>query len=182
MTLNISDEEKQNERYHLLHLILLFPREKLVVLLRTTLSPNGRGVETKYKETKCVFAPNLCRWEGSKLHKVESNGRGRQLVDINKSITNDSVRAALAMLSDNDPSDAKALELHYHDNCLRDADRTCKITSDMSSAQLIRKVYHAQILLFLQSSLLTPPFRLDMSSLNANYLLILDENKADCHR
>ena len=84
-----------------------------------------------------MFALNLCRWEGSKLHKVESDGRGRQLIDIKKSTKNDSVRAALAMLSDNDPSDAKALAVHYHENCLRDAGRTCKVTSTWAATKSI---------------------------------------------
>ena len=53
------------------------------------------------------------------------------MMEIKKHTSNDLVRAALAILSD-DLDDAKSwgkaasLEMHYHSNCLRDAHRTCK--------------------------------------------------------
>ena len=137
------------------------------------------GAAPKSKEIKCLFAPNFCKWEGKDaLHRVFSDGRGQELINIKNSTSNDLVRAALSLLNDDDPGQASALELHYHNNCLRGDHHTCKDTQSMSTEVMVANMCDTEILMYLQSSLSTEPFKIDMSSLNKRYVELCRENGA----
>ena len=152
-------------------------RMKRSICTLTRSSLRSPGEAPKPKEKKCVFAPNFCKWnDRDVLHQVFTDNRGQELIDIKKATCNDFVRTSLSLLTD-DPGYSAAHELHYHNNCLRDAHRTCKKKSDVSTEQLIKRVCDMQIFVYLQSCLSTPPFRTDLSSLNLKYLEILKGNR-----
>ena len=85
-----------------------------------------RNPAHKPKEKICVFSP--CNFEGDDLLQVKSDSRGKKLIDIKNSTTDDKVRACLSTLVD--PGDASAQEIWYHKNCIVYAERTCIMDYD----------------------------------------------------
>ena len=83
-------------------------------------------------------------------------------------------------MPDNEPKKAAALEMHYHNNCLRDAHRTCKgsQTDTESSEDLVERLCDMEILMHLQSCICNEPFRTNMSAINKKYLEIRKNNNA----
>ena len=80
-----------------------------------------RNPAHKPKEKICVFSP--CNFERDDLLQVKSDSRGRKLIDIKNSTTDDKVRTCLSTLVD--PGDASAQEIWYHKYCIVYAERTC---------------------------------------------------------
>ena len=133
----------------------------------------------KFKEVKCVFAPAFCKWEGrAALHQVLSDNRGQELINIKNATNNDAVHAALSLLPDDKPRKAALYELHYHNNCLRNAHRTCKSPQNVCHNGLVESLCDLEILIHLQSCMSNEPFRTDMSSLNTKYMEIRKNNNA----
>ena len=117
-------------------------------------SPNA----PKFKEVKCTFYPTFCKWDGKvPLHVVKSPKSGQELINIKKATSNDAIRAALSHLPDDIPLKAFNIKIHYHNNCLRDAHRTCKVSNFEFSEDAVE----------------------DMPSLNSKYLDIRRERGAN---
>ena len=116
---------------------------------------------------------NKCKkGDGVELHKVVTNDRGQKLLDIKKDTHLDDVRVACANLFA--PSDAKALELYYHRNCFRAAERSCeeKIRDQRNE---IRFISDCEIVLYVTESL-TEASHLTMNQINDTYVTSLLAN------
>ena len=139
-------------------------------------SPNA----PKFKEVKCTFYPTFCKWDGKvPLHVVKSPNRGQELINIKKATSNDAIRAALSHLPDDIPLKAFNIKIHYHNNCLRDAHRTCKVSNFEFSEDAVEELCNFEILMHLQSYICNEQFRTDMPSLNSKYLDIRRERGAN---
>ena len=124
----------------------------------------------KLKEVKCAFRPIFCKWKWkAELHRVYSENRGQELINIKNTTLNDAVRAALSHLPDDEPKKAAALELH----------RTCNRSQvDSNSTDRVDRLCDLEILMHLQSCICNEPFRTNMTSLNKKYLEIRRKNNA----
>ncbi len=69
----------------------------------------------------CVFSPKACRWAQDELHRVLTDNRGQEPLDIKNATTSDCIRSYLSSL--HEEGDAAAQEKYYHSNCLIDAHR-----------------------------------------------------------
>ena len=80
--------------------------------------------------------------------------RGELLLDIKQNTTSDKVRTSLALLIEK--GTARCNEIYYHQNCLRDAERTCKDPNSESGnkeTDIIRKLADVELLSFVRSDL-----------------------------
>ena len=82
----------------------------------------------KFKERICVFAP--CKWNQDQIYKVVSDEQGQLLVDIKQMTTSNKILTSLALLAEK--GSASCNKIYYHQNCLRDAERTCKDSNNQS--------------------------------------------------
>ena len=128
-----------------------------------------RNTAHKPKEKICVFSP--CIWEGEDLHRVESEPRGRKLIDIKNYTTDDTVRTCLSILVE--PGDASAQEIWYHKNCIVYAERTCRIDDVNNKRYSIhRKLLDLEFVASVKLSLADGEI-LNMSDLNKKYICML---------
>ena len=101
-----------------------------------------------FKEKICVFASSgFCKWNQEHIYKVVSDERGQLLLDIKQNTTSDKVRTSLALLTEK--GSARCNEIYYHQNCLRDAERTCKDPNSESGnkeTDMIRKLADVELL------------------------------------
>ena len=88
-----------------------------------------KGYRLIHQNQKFAFI----RWDEETLSKVVSDERGDQLLRIKNNTSAGQVRIALATLEIK--GDASAQELYYHVNCIRDAERTCKVPCNPHSFQ-----------------------------------------------
>lgn len=130
------------------------------------------------KEVKCVFAPTFCKWDDDTLHRVFTDGRGQELINIKDATTNDIVRACLSDLFEKE--DASAKEKWYHSNCIRDAARTCPKSADAERAKRL-ELCDIQLIMYVESMVnsLETEERLYMSEVNAKYNQILHDANVD---
>ena len=132
-----------------------------------------RNTAHKTKEKICVFSP--CTWEGEDLHRVESEPRGRKLIDIKNYTTDDKVRTCLCTLVE--PGDASSQEIWYHKNCIVYAERTCRIDDDVNNKRY--SIHHKLVDLEFVASVklsLADGEVLNMSDLNKKYICMLIEH------
>ena len=120
------------------------------------------------KAKVCVFAP--CRWVEETLSKVVSDERGDQLLCIKNNTSADKIRIALATLEIK--GDASAQELYYHVNCIRDAERTCKVPCNPHIYQIYGRAANFDLIAYVKSSLNMGDC-LNMKTLNQDYIKLL---------
>ena len=118
--------------------------------------------------SSCSFCPNTKTLEP--LHRVFSEKMGENLLEIKLKTLDDNVRTCVSGLES--PGDAVALEIYYHRNCLRSAQRTFTLC-DRSNLQVIRSVCDEQLLISVQNTLVDDSVSLGMDKVNCEYLSIL---------
>ena len=130
-----------------------------------------------FKEKICVFASSgFCKWNQEHIYKVVSDERGQLLLDIKQNTTSDKVRTSLALLTEK--GSARCNEIYYHQNCLRDAERTCKDPNSESGnkkTDMIRKLADVELLSFVRSDLALGEI-VTMKDLNRDYIYLLEEH------
>ena len=131
---------------------------------RTTSVPK----EKKCMFSNCSFCPPACDTE---LHQVYTDSVGNVLLFVKENTTVDAVRVSVADLTE--PGHASSFERHYHRQCLRNAQRSCK--TEHVDDKLTRSICDELLVLSVKSSLFDEGTVLSMKDINAEYVPILDD-------
>lgn len=122
----------------------------------------------------CSFCPGVTT--PNALHQVMSDAAGQKLLNIKSNTLDDQIRVCVADIED--VGDAAAKEKRYHKKCLRDAERSCT-PPETDDALLLRTVCDEELLYRVRNSLNDRDPYLDMTTVNDEYVSILELYKLD---